>query len=63
MAKVLAKDLAESWGRGTIVAQTVVDAVAIGIADPVLQPWKPIAKTARTSRKRGNLPWQSKLRF
>ena len=34
MAKVLAKDLAESWGRGSIVAQTAVDAVVQEIAEP-----------------------------
>ena len=28
MAKALAKDLAESWGRGAVEAQTVVDVVA-----------------------------------
>ena len=28
MAKALAKDLAESWGRGTVEAQTAVDVVA-----------------------------------
>ena len=35
MAKVLAKDLAESWGRGTVEAQTAVDVTAPELAEPI----------------------------
>ena len=46
MAKVLAKDLAESWGKG--VAQTAVDVTAPELAEPAPPAGEPpVAKQAK----------------